>query len=59
METSYSLVDSARTRDDEWWRIYSAFKRPDIIVINFPRTGCHTIIDVKTFGRGFCFPRPT
>ena len=34
---------------EEWWRIYSAFKRPDIIVINFPRTGCHTIIDVKTF----------
>ena len=32
-----------------WWRWYSAVKRPDIVVINYPRVGVHTIIDVKTF----------
>ena len=47
--------DAAQSRhqrvhgDGEWWRSFSAFKRPDIVVLNFPRTGVHTIIDVKTF----------
>ena len=47
--------DAAQSRhqrvhgDGEWWRSFSAFKRPDIVVLNFPRTGTHTIIDVKTF----------
>ena len=34
---------------EEWWRRYSRFKRPDIIVTNWPGNGAHTIIDVKTF----------
>ena len=32
-----------------WWSFYSEYKRPDIILVNYPRTGVHTIIDVKTF----------
>ena len=32
-----------------WWTYFSTIKRPDIIIVNHPRVGVHTIIDVKTF----------
>ena len=39
----------AGPRGGAWWTWYSAFKRPDIVIVNFPRVGVHTIVDVKTF----------
>ena len=34
---------------EQWWHLFSRYKRPDIIITNYPDTGRHTLIDVKTF----------
>ena len=34
---------------EQWWHMFSRYKRPDIIITNYPDSGRHTLIDVKTF----------